>query len=750
MKARPRSQTVLLSVAMATASCLPAEALAQAAPTQTSGTSAPVADNRAIDNRDIVVTALRRDTTLRDTPAAITSIGGDALREQHVTSLTDLSTTVPGLQIGEAGGVSLVTIRGISLDALIGGIESSIALYRDGVYLSQATPLDFLLMDVGRVEVLRGPQGTLYGRNATGGAINITPARPTQELSGFITLSAGNLGSFREEAALSGPIIADKLLIRVAGLSSQRRDGYAVNDLTGDKLGTNYEDGVRGTLEAFPAGNVDLRLDGFYFAGRNTTDFWTNRESVSAFQTANNPDFANHPASLDPRRPTFDFSPEDVQTDQGGSLSAKWDLSRSVSLTSLTSYTDLDYQRRHADCDGTATPTCNSSRADRSRSFQQELDLGIKAGPLSGVLGGFYDHDRLTGRQTFPFNNPTQGFVVIDGSPVPNGAQIEQISRQRTDSVAVFGDGELKLAPWVSLYGGARYTHDSRTIVLTSGLGLTFNDAILLGCTAQPDQVSYSNVSGKAGIQFHPNTTSQFYGQWQQGFKAGGFNTGSCGSTFRPEHINAYEVGYKARLFDGLMDTALSAFHYDYNDLQTAQIVGVSYSITNAATAKVDGAEIELTARPASGLQIDGHGTYLNARYGRYFNFDPINLAAGEQDLSGKRLNRAPRFSGTLGLQYGTAIGRNHLTARGELTYTSDYFFRPFNEGLDRQDGYMTGNAFLTYELAGSGVQLRAFVRNIADKTILAGVFTSDLTQTHQAQYQLPRTFGGEVTFRFK
>lgn len=740
--ALPRRRLIVLA-ALASGSLIASAASAQDA--QSDGENDAASASEA---PEIIVTALRRETSLLQTPAAVTAVSGDLLREQHVTSLTDLSASVPSLNVGEAAGVSLVTVRGISLDAIIGGIEGSIAIHRDGVYLSQAIPLNFLLMDVGSVEVLRGPQGTLYGRNATGGAINVKPARATPELSGYVNFSAGNLGTYREEAAISGPIVGDTLLFRIAGMGEQRVDGYARNIETGQKLGTSYENGVRGALEFLPSSDVSIRADGYYFRGRNTADFWVNLEPFSAAQLAANPDFANHAFSLDPRAPALDFQPEDVQTSQGVVLVGSWDLSRSINLQSSTSYTDLAYDRRHADCDGTAIPTCSSNRTDRSKSFQQEVDLKLKTDRLNGLIGVFYDSDLARARQTFPWNNLAQGFVSIGGFPLPNGTQTEQISRQRTKSVAVFTDADLKLASWINLYGGARYSQDKRSMVLTSGLGLAFNDAILLGCTDLRQDLKFTDFSGKAGVQLHPNSRSQVYAQWQQGFKAGGFNTAACGASFKPETITAYEAGYKSRLLDNRLDLALAAFHYDYTNLQTAQIVGVSYSISNAASAKIDGLELEATFRPTDRFQIDGHTTWLDARYGEYENFDPINPAAGAQDLSGKRLNRAPKLSGALGLQYSAPLGSGELKLRGEMTYTSSYYFRPFNLQLDRQEGFTTGNAFVTYTLPDN-LELRAYVRNIADETIIAGIFTSDIGQARQAQYQPPRTYGVGLGYRF-
>jgi iron complex outermembrane receptor protein len=608
------------------------------------------------------------------------------------------------------------------------------------------------MMDAGSVEVLRGPQGTLYGRNATGGAINVTPAGPTNHFTGSANVSYSNFNTVRGEAAVSGPLIPNLLLGRIAVLGENNQDGYARDVISGAKLGTDREAGVHGALRFLPTQNLTIDLDGYYFHATNTSDFWTNLQPVSPAQLAANPDFANHPASFDSRRPAFDFDPQDRQTDKGVVLGVNWVASPELTVRSTTSYTDLAYDRLHVDCDGTATPTCNSNRLDTSHSWQEELDLKMSLFDhrLSWLVGGFFDDDKVTALQFFPWFNATQGLVNVDGFPLPNGTQTEQIDQQHTTSLAGFTDATFKINHWLDIYGGARVSWDKRTINLTSGLGLTPGGQILLGCTDMANEVSYSNVSGKAGLQAHLSPNSQVYAQWQDGFKAGGFNPAQCGGTFKPETINAFEIGYKTRQLNGHLTLSAAAFHYDYSNLQIAQIEGVSYSITNAASAKIDGLEIEATALPFAKVQIDGQVSLLDARYRTYSNFDPIDLAAGMQNLSGHALNRAPKFSGTVGLQdTWTVFGGGSVTLRGEAVFTTDIYYRPFGGPLDKQSGYTTGNAFLTYRPAGSNLQLRTYVRNIANKTILAGIFTEDVTQTREGQFQPPRTYGVGISYKF-
>ncbi|WP_332773342.1 TonB-dependent receptor [Phenylobacterium sp.] len=724
---------------VATAALVGAVSVAGSAAAQTA--EAPVA------LEEIIVTALKRGVALRDAAAAISVVDGEDLQTQQIETLTDLAAGIPSLQIGQAAGVSYVTLRGVSLDSIVGGVEGAVAIHSDGVYLSQATRMDFLLLDAGSVEVLRGPQGTLYGRNATAGAINVTPNRPSGDFGGYVNLSYGNFSTARGEAAITGPLAGERILGRIAVLAEKRGEGYARNVVSGAELGTNEQFGARASLRLLPREDVTLDVSGFHFESRNSEAFQVARGPVGASQLFFNPGFAAYPQSFDPRRPGFNSDPKVKEKSRGLLLVGEWVISPQVTLKSNTSYTDLQDSHVGIDCDGSAIPACTANAVQRSRSVQQEVDLKMSLFDqrLSWIVGAFYDKDRGDHRQSFPFANG----LNLGGFPLPDNTAFSEYSVQHTKSLAAFTDATLKLTDVWSLYGGARASRDKRDIVLSSGLENTATQQFFAGCTNAPQSLEYSNVSGKAGLQARITPSSQAYGQWQTGFKAGGFNAAECGGSFKPETITSYEAGYKARFLDGRVDLALSAFHYDYQNIQIGQQFGLAYRVVNVPKAKIDGLELEATVRPFSRVQVDGQVSFLDARFGELSSFDPLEIGAPIKVLDGHRLNRAPRVSGMVGLQQTWPLAGGELTARGEVTFTSRYYFRPFNQPKDSQAGYTTGNAFLTFRPADSDLQLRAFVRNIADTTILSAIFSQDFVQNLQGQYQPPRTFGVGLSHRF-
>lgn len=712
-------------------------------------TAQPVADGSEVNDSEIVVTALRRASSVQDAPAAITALSGSALLDQQRTSIEDLSTQVPSVNIGQAAGVSFVGIRGISIASTTGGVESPVAVHLDGAYLAQTTSFDFLMLDLASVEVLRGPQGTLYGRNATGGAINFISRKPGNTFEGHVDVSYDNYNRLRGEAAATLPL-ADGLAARFAVLGTYQKDGYAKNLVTGNDLGEEESIGARGTLRYEPSDALTIDGTGFYYRNDTNADFYVNRRPVGASAVAQNPDFTRHPQSTDPRRVFFNTEPDGTKRMQGGNVAANVKLSDAVTLKSRTSYTDLLYKTLDVDCDATATLTCTYNRDEQNTSFQQELNLQLSLldDRLDWLFGGFYNDEKIDYLNTFPWNNPSQGFVSVGGFPIPNGLITLSDFSQKTRSLAAFTDATFRLSERFELFGGVRWSEDRRRINLTTGLAGLPGGAIL-GCQNQIQRETWDNVSGRFGAQYRVSPRAQVYAQWQQGFKAGGFNPFQCGDAYDPEKVTAFEAGYKMRTADNSFSLNLTGFYNDYTDLQVFQIVGIATQVENAASATIKGIEIEAVARPSSDLSVDLTASLLDATYDRYSDLDPLNPALGFQDLKGKRLNRAPKYTANVGVEYSLPfVTRGDLRVRGELFFSDDVYFRQFNGELDKQDAYVTANAFVTYDVTDA-LNVRAFVKNFTNEEYVVGLWTADLTAGRFAVYAPPRTYGVGVGYRF-
>ena len=710
-----------------------------------------VAFAQEADSDEIVVTALKRETQLIETPASISVFSGEALTEREITSVESLAAATPNLVVGQASGVSWVSIRGVGMGSTSGGLEGSVALHVDGAYLSQPASLDFLLFDVASVEVLRGPQGTLYGRNATGGTINFASNRPTRETEGSASFLYGSYGRARVQGVLSGPV-SDRLSLRFAGLLEDQSEGYGENLHLGEDFGLRTAYGAR--LGARFDATDDFRVDATIYNFRD----WTNGIQLTplnpfnATALANNPIFATaSPRPADRRDIYADAQADGERTLRGGNVSMDWDITPNVSLRSLTSYTRLDYSNFNADGDSTEIEMVRSDRIENTASWQQEFDLSFSLldNRLQGLIGVFYDEETLfmRGHNRWMATNP-QRYVNAAGRIVPAGTDTIGFMDMDTTSAAIFTDLTFNVTERFSIYGGVRQSRDERELLQTTGLaGLPGNVGIAT-CNARTFEAAWDATTGKLGAAYESGV-GNFYVQWADGFKAGGFNPYNCGDTFEPEEVTSFEGGYKLLAFDDRLRLQTSIFHYDYTNLQVSQIVSLQSRIENAAAATVRGAEVELAYQATDNLSFDVSLALLDATYDEYRDLDPLRPGLGFIDLSGNRLNRAPEHTINLGVTYTTELGSaGTLTLRGEAFNSADVYFRQFNQAQDGQEAYTTYNAFATFDPAGP-LSVRAFVRNISDETLLLGVFSAGTIFDRWAIYAPPRTWGVELSAQF-
>lgn len=703
------------------------------------------------ESDEIVVTALKRETALIETPASITAISGDDLVSRELTSIESLAAAAPNLVVGQASGVSWVSMRGIGMGSTSGGLEGSVALHLDGAYISQPASLDFLLFDVASVEVLRGPQGTLYGRNATGGTINFASNRPTRETEGSASFLYGSYGRARVEGVLSGPV-SDRLSLRFAGLLEDQDEGYGENVFLGEDVGLRTAYGARLGARFDATDNFRIDLTAFNFRDWTNGIQLTPLNPLNATALANNPIFATAaPRPSDPRDISSDAQADGERTLRGGNVTMDWDINPDVSLRSITSYTRVDYSNFDAEGDSTEIEMVRSDRIENTDSWQQEFDLTFSLfdDRLEGLVGVFYDEESLfmRGGTRWLASNP-QGYVNVAGRIVPAGVETIGYMDMDTISTAIFTDLTFNLTDRLSLYGGVRQSRDERELLQTTGLaGLPGNVGIAT-CNALEFEAAWDSTTGKLGAAYESGF-GNFYLQWADGFKAGGFNPYNCGDTFEPEEVTSIEAGYKVLAFDDRLRLQASVFHYDYTNLQVSQIVNLQTRIENAAAATVLGAEVELAFQATDNLSFDVGLALLDATYDEYADLDPLRPGLGFIDLSGNRLNRAPEHTINLGVNYTTQIGGlGELTLRGEAFISADVYFRQFNQPQDAQDSYTTYNAFATLDPAGP-ISLRAFVRNISDEDLLIGVFSAGTIFDRWAVYAPPRTWGVEISADF-
>lgn len=709
-----------------------------------------VAFAQTADDEEIIVTALKRETTLINTPAAITALSGDELRDREITSIESLAASAPNLVVGQASGVSWVSMRGIGIGSTSGGIEGSVALHLDGAYISQPASLDALMFDVAAVEVLRGPQGTLYGRNATGGTVNFTTNRPTQETDVRLAGLYGAFGRTRVEGVLSGGL-GERFAVRAAMMVDNQDEGFADNIHLNDTFGARESQGGRlsARLDLTDALRVDASIYRF-------TD-WTNGIQLTrlspfnATALTNNPIFNTAaPRPADPRDINAEAQADGERALEGGNITANWDFNSNLALRSISSYTRVGFSNLGADGDGTEIPMVHSDRIEDTAAWQQEFNLlfNLFDRRLEGIVGVFYNDERLSleGHNRWLAANP-QGYVNVAGRIIPAGTDLVGFMQQDTTSTAIFADATFAINDWLSIYGGARQSRDEREILQTTGLAGLPGNVGLAACNGRRFASEWDSTTGKVGVSIDSDV-GNVYLQWAQGFKAGGFNAYACGDAYEPEEVTAIEAGYKVLAFDDHLRFAASVFHYDYTNLQVSQIINVQQQIENAAAATITGAEFETFLRANDFFSADLNVALLDATYDSYRDLDPLRPASGFLNLAGNRLNRAPEYTINLGLTFTAPVGEGSLTLRGEAFHSAEVFFRQFNQPLDAQDSYTTYNVFATWDPEGP-VSVRAFGRNVTDEDVLLGVFSAGTIFGRWAVYAPPRTWGVELRAEF-
>lgn len=700
---------------------------------------------------DIVVTAERRDASVQTTAISITAIGAEALRAQQITNLEGLSVRVPNVEFGRNAGDAKVFIRGVGYDSVAPGGETRVAIYSDGVYQSRTQAGFAGFFDVDRVEVLRGPQGTLYGRNATAGAINILTRDPSDTLNGYGTVTVGNYGLINTEAAAGGAL-SDTVSARLA-FRTNDHSGYGRNIGTGEEVNDERSRSVRLKLKFEPSSSFSFRLTGDYTWERDHAGGYI-------FLRPGRPDVVPTGIALGGAVPTraqdaAGYGPRFKLETYGISGQAKLSLGASTDLVSVTGFRHLEAQNE-SNTDGTTAQVARQSLTDRSNSFSQELRLQQDLGGLGDLLvGAYYFHEENSAFNTIPFMGAAVGINNPDGSP--SRAFVQGYATRgtaKTNAYAAFAQARIELLKAVTLTLGGRYSHEKKGIDEASQFDVTrpYDPTNpFVPAATQRASTSLSRFDPKVTIDFKASEQVFLYATYSRGYKSGGFNIGGVQPAFAPEVLDDYEAGVKIELLDRKLRMNLAAFHYDYSNLQVNIVEGVSLVTRNAANAKVDGVEAEITALPVDGLRLGLNLGYLDSRYTSFRTADPVFPERGVQDLAGNRLNYSPKWkvSGEAGYAFQTGVGE--FTPRVNVTWVDRMYFSQFNLEEVSQPARTEVNAFLGFESNDHRWSANLFVKNLTDKAYIVSSSVSTVIFGYPVlgQWGAPRTFGISATRRF-
>lgn len=696
---------------------------------------------------EVIVTALKRGENVQDVPAAVSAVSAEAMKDRGVSNIQALTNLVPNLNWGEHFGTTLITIRGVGSTVDSGITEPTVALYVDGVFLPRSTMATLRGVDLARIEVLRGPQGTLYGRNATGGAINFISQAPTDALTGELNLLGGGRDQWGASGFVSGPL-APGVTARLSG-GHEEQDGYVRQIPFKARVGGTDVDYVRGALRFEPSEDLTIDLAARYEendAPAAVQQLLTPSPLPTAGQTTQpNRVYANSPAKTD------------VKTTIANAT-VNWRLNEDVSLRAISSYVDHK-SRVSLDSDGSDLDIITAVDFFRpSESYGQEFNLIGTSGPLEWLLGAYYFHEKAA--ISLPL---LIGPAGAPGFGVPSGTRLIESVDSRTESEALFADVKYAVSARLKLNLGLRYNHESQRFGQYSRLEIPGAGVVpLLPAYAGgpvTTRTKTSKVLPKVALQYAFSDDVNGYVQWSRGFKSGGQNleggsglsVGAAG-LYKPELIDAFEVGLKTQSPDHRLTANFAAFYYDYSDLQVTKTIPPTTTLVQNADAKVYGAEAEITWRVTDAFRIDAAGTLTHARFDGFQSFDDARPATPLQDLDGQPLPHAPDVAFQLGAEYRVALPTpvfSTLTLRGDVAYTDDVVLRYFGTPQDTQDAYTLFDASAKLTDADERTILRLFVRNLTNRHYKQNVTYLGAFGAYYGNYAPPRTWGAQLSRRF-
>ena len=717
-------------------------------------TDAPVGDG---SNGDIVVTAQRRSESVQKIPIAVSAIGGDALQARGAVDLTSVGASVPGLNVSEQVGQARLTLRGIGVDNISAGAESSVAFNQDGVFFSRSAAALASFYDVDRVEVLRGPQGTLYGRNATGGSVNIITNRPTDILHGGVSLTVGNRDTVVAEGFASGPL-ADGISGRLS-FQTQYHGGYGRNLVTGTDIDTKSSQAIRGQLLFNPGSRLSVLIAGDYYSSddrSNTYHYFGPAGRTATGQPVTPTALLLGGFAPRSERDIASARDPDARAEfYGARVDIGYELSDAVTLRSLTAYRRSDYQV-HSDISPLGVDLFPLTVAEKSDQYTQEFQLNVDTSSNKLVAGVFYLHEKIDGSLAAPLS-----LLAVGGPPLLVQGFFAG-GRLKTDAAAAFAQDTYSLTDRLRVTVGARYSWEKKAVNDQSDFDFArpYSPANVPLTPRHIDDDSFHSFTPKLGVDFDLAERTLLYASFSKGFKSGTFNLGSTGPSLRPEKVDAYEAGLKTTLLDGAFRANLAGFYYDYSDLQVGKVQNQLVVLENAATARIYGVEGEITARPVRDLTLSLNASWLHARFRDYVTADQARPAGDGRtrdesgapafDLSGNTLPQSPNYTVDVAAEYTVRFAGGGLTLRGESNWSDRVYFSPFNRNEVSQRAYNLQNAFVTYQPEGGPWRLSLYIRNIGDKTIRSAgqVATALLGSPVIGFVKPPRTFG--ATFGVK
>ena len=705
------------------------------------GFVAPSISLEAVANiEEVIVTAQKREQSVQDVGISVTALGNDQIRQFRFVSSTDIVAQVPGVQNFSTqgrGANAMTYIRGIGLNDFGDAHESPVTGYVDEFYMLPPAGLDFALYDLERIEVLRGPQGTLFGRNSTGGLIHYVTKKPTDEYEGYVDVTFASYSEKRVEAVVSGPI-SENLLARASFLYHDG-DGY-IENLGPFPDGSDYGTGT-GRIQLLYKPNEDIEvLAKVQYGETDVIPLYTDHENAALDPATGlqslTPDgvsalgFNESQVGASAPRTVFTNNPQTLETEVLNILlRIDWSLTENITLTSLTGYVDITRDNLE-DCDGSPGDLCAAGFPVDHEIWTQEGRIYWETPSTRWTAGFMYlTQDAVA-----------HPFADFFGFP----SALDSPWELQLDSISVFGHVEYDFAPQWTVLAGVRYTNDDKHFEEVNRFfgafrneADNFTDENVGNLTNRTDELVSANIE----VDWRPKDDMLVYGKITRGTKAGGFNNGffnvptPADVQFGDETLWSYEIGFKADVFDNRARINAAAFYYDYKDFQTFNWTGLSGSITNSDATNF-GAEIEATFYPTDGLEISAGVSLLDTEIEDVDNgtiVRDVDMAfAPDVTLNGAIRYQAPAFNGDVTYQW-------------DFYYIGEKFNDNFNNPSSNHGEHFVTNVRLTYVPPSSIWEASFFVQNLTDETNLIKADSFVGLGARQGVYDPPRWFGGSI-----
>ena len=761
---------------------------------------------------EIVVTAQQRAESLQDVPVSVAAVTAKKISDSGIVDLQGLSELVPNFSINETGISTTVTIRGIS-SGINSGFEQSVGMYNDGIFYGRDQLARVPMIDMERVEVLRGPQGILFGKNSIAGAVSQISAKPTDEFEGSVTaLYEPDHGETDLRMVLSGPL-TDNLSGRLA-VMTRELDGYVKNTELGVDEQNEDEQVVRATLRWDVNDSVTATLKSsqstFDVLGRNMEVYQSFGHLEALNSVYNSP---TAPWSVDTELNYIadnngHFSNNEVNN---STLTVDWDL-EGLTLTSVTGYVDYEFTES-CDCDFTGAPVFDAGRQEEYQQLSQEFRLTSDLGSNFDYIAGLFFQDTdLTYADQIQLPDPTVVNTALGllgaGAlqPFAPGSSTDRTFNQEGEVIALFAQGTWSVSEALRLTVGGRYTEEKKDANRQQRhkANATFGGQYMPAVTADPVSGAYNVLYGIFAIEaydqingklddssFSPVVTMEWdanpdtmvYATWTKGYKSGGFDARSNGHPdasvnnglksgaaitgsweFANEEATSVELGSKMSLADGAAELSVAWYMTDYNDLQVSQFDGtLGFNVTNAGEAKVQGIEADGRWALTDNITLTGSVAYLDFNYEKFPNsqcYFQQEDTDGDKlcDAGGKRKEFTPELQANLGAAWASEMSNGlELNASLDVSFMDEYLYAANLDPRSKQDAYSMVNARIALAGSEGAWELALLGRNLTDETVinfggntpLGGTLTGGAGNSYYAFVNRPRNIALQINYSF-